>query len=255
MMRTFKISVISLALAIILSVSAFATPADALLSLGDMTVAPSLAFFECTSEIFAKLMKENKPEAEKIDRGHIAYVVSAQQKINLENEKYYATLTLINETGLFTVDTVDDVENYNFMPVLRDGRIGKMTELEGKFVQFDMRDLDKIYKLETRRSDVSESFTSKDGFYLVNIVDERNGVVTFYDTASDVTVGDPTKSASYHDDGCEVISIGDDKYAGSFLRKISSRTDVLPAGIGNAVIVMSEGEIIRIFSFEDGYSI
>lgn len=192
---------------------------------------------------------------ELIDRGHFAYVVSANQKLNMETEKYYAELTLINETGLFEVTTVEDVENYNFMPTLQDGYIGKIRSLEGKFVQFDMRKTDKIQKLEPRTTAVSSEFSAKDGFYLVNIIDSRNGVVTFYDTAEDVTAGAPTESASFCDKGYAIIGISGDRYAGEILSKASARAESFAAGAGNAVIQMEDGEIVRVFSFTDGYEI
>ena len=194
-------------------------------------------------------------EEETVDRGHFAYVVSAVQKINMETEKYYAELTLINETGKFDVLTVEDVENYNFMPTLVDGYIGKLHGFEGKFIQFDMRKTDKIQKLEPRTTVVSESFSSKDGFYLVNIVDKRNGIVSFYDTAEDVTRGAPTLSKSLCDKGYALIGIEGDRYSGEYITKASARTELFEKGIGNAVIQMEDGEIVRVFSFTDGYEI
>lgn len=196
------------------------------------------------------------PEKEETtDRGHFAYVVSAVQKLNMETEKYYAELVLINETGKFDVTTVEDVENYNFMPTLVDGYIGKLRNLEGKFIQFDMRKTDKIQKLEPRRSAVSAAFSNKDGFYLVNITDERNGILSFHDASSDVAKGAPTLSASFCDKGYALIGIDGDRYAGEFLAKVSSRAESFERGIGNAVIQMEDGEIVRVFSFVDGYEI
>ena len=192
---------------------------------------------------------------ETVDRGHFAYVVSAVQKLNMETEKYYAELTLINETGKFEVMTVEDVENYNFLPVLTDGYVGKLRNLEGKFIQFDMRKTDKIQKLEPRTTVVSTEFSNKDGFYLVNITDERNGVLSFYDTAADVTVGAPTQSASFCDKGYAIIGIDGDRHAGEYLAKASARAESFARGFGNAVIQMEDGEIVRVFSFIDGYEI
>lgn len=194
-------------------------------------------------------------EEETVDRGHFAYVVSAVQKLNMETERYYAELVLINETGRFEVSTVEDVENYNFIPTLVDGYIGKLRNLEGKFIQFDMRKTDKIQKLEPRRSIVSAEFSNKDGFYLVNVTDKRGDILSFYDTAEEIRAGAPTLSASFCDKGYAIIGIDGDRHAGEFLAKVSSRAESFERGIGNAVIQMEDGEIVRVFSFTDGYEI
>lgn len=192
-------------------------------------------------------------KAEIIPRGNYAFVVRAEQKLNMEKDLPYAELTLINETGVFTVRTVDDVENYNFLPVLTPGFIGRLTHLENKFIQFDMRKTDMIQKLEPRRTAVSKTFSTADGFYLVNITDERRGILSFYDTAKDVTVGGASLSASYSDKGVAIITIEDGEYSGSTLSKIARGETELSEGIGNAVIQMYKGDIIRVFSFPDGY--
>jgi len=191
--------------------------------------------------------------AERTDRGNAAYVVSATQRLNMETEKYYAELTLINETGLFTVLTVDDVENFDFQSVLVDGHIGKISSLTNKFVKFDMKNTDKIQRLEPRRSVVSNEFTTDDGFYLVNIVDERNGLLLFYDTDTDVNVNGSPIGCPFRKNGYAIISIDDNEYYGENLSKISRGIQSLPAGFGNAVIQISKGEVLRVFSFEGGY--
>lgn len=221
-----------------------------------MTLAVSASGLPTLRDLLLDRIPYTAPEKEEtVDRGHFAYVVSAVQKLNMETEKYYAELTLINETGKFDVTTVEDVENYNFMPTLTDGYIGKLRNLEGKFIQFDMRKTDKIQKLEPRTTVVSAAFSNKDGFYLVNVTDERNGILSFYDTSSDVTSGAPTLSASLCEKGYALIGIDGDRHAGEFLAKASARADSFSAGIGNAVIQMEDGEIVRVFSFVDGYEI
>ncbi len=196
--------------------------------------------------------EEIKREEEYIPRGNVAYVVRANQRLNMETGKYYGELTLINETGLFEVSTVEDVENYNFMPVFTTEKIGRIPEWEGKFIQFDMKKTDKIQKLEPRRSAVKNAFDGEDGFYRVNVSSERNGILYFYDTASDVDVStEPAESLSYREKGHAVIAIHGGEYAGEALSKVPSKAGVLPAGEGNAVIQVYEGEIIRVFSFAE----
>lgn len=216
-------------------------------------VAPVLMCSEQTVSLAIQAKKaELKKEEEYIPRGNVAYVVKADQRLNMETGKYYGELTLINETGLFEVETVEDVENYNFMPVFTTERIGRISEWEGKFIQFDMRKTDKIQKLEPRRSTVKNSFDGGDGFYLVNVVSERNGILSFYDTARDVDVSAETaKSLEYRKKGHAVIAIHGGEYAGEALSRVSSRAGILPEGVGNAVIQVHEGEIVRVFSFSE----
>ena len=214
-------------------------------------VAPVLMCSEQTLSLAHQAKKEEiKREEEYIPRGNVAYVVRADQRLNMETGKYYGELTLINETGLFDVLTVEDVENYNFMPVFTTERIGRISAWEGKFIQFDMRKTDKIQKLEPRRSTVKNAFDGEDGFYRVNVVSERNGILSFYDTARDVDVSSETaQSLAYREKGHAVIAIDGGEYVGEALSKVSARAGVLPAGEGNAVIQVYEGEIIRVFSF------
>lgn len=191
-------------------------------------------------------------EEEYIPRGNVAYVVRADQRLNMETGKYYGELTLINETGLFEAKTVEDVENYNFMPVFTTERIGRISEWEGKFIQFDMRKTDKIQKLEPRHSAVRNAFDGENGFYRVNVVSERNGILSFYDTADDVDVSaEAADSLAYREKGHAVIAIDGSEYAGETLSRVSSKEGVLRAGTGNAVIQVYEGEIIRVFSFTE----
>lgn len=204
------------------------------------------------SERTLTLAHQAKREEEYIQRGNVAYVVRANQRLNTETGKYYGELTLINETGLFDVKTVEDVENYNFMPVFTTERIGRISEWEGKFIQFDMRKTDKIQKIEPRHSMVRNSFDGKDGFYRVNVVSERNGILSFYDTAEEVDVlAEQAESLAYHKKGYAVIAIEGGEYAGETLAKVSSKEGTLAAGSGNAVIQVHDGEVVRVFSFTE----
>lgn len=210
----------------------------------------------CSGQTISLAHQAKKEQIQKeeayIPRGNVAYVVRANQRLNMETGKYYGELTLINETGLFEVKTVEDVENYNFMPVFTTERIGRISEWEGKFIQFDMRKTDKIQKLEPRRSAVKNAFDGEDGFYRVNVVSERNGILSFYDTAEDVDVSAKTaESLAYCEKGYAVIAIENGEYAGEALSKVSSREGILSAGVGNAVIQVYEGEVIRVFSFTE----
>ncbi len=259
--KALKICAIASAFALLLSSAASAAtlPGPSLSALFAGSGAPLLAVPSYATPYLLSLSPSETPEEdtkeELVDRGHFAYVVSAEQKYNKDTDRYYAVLDLINETGGFTVTTVDDVENYNFQPVLKEGFIGKISSLEGRFIQFDMRKTDKIQKLEPRRSAVSKSFSEADGFYLVNIIAERGGIISFYDTASDIAVGENALNAALDEDGHAIIAIDGDSYCGAQLSKLSRGETELYEGSGNAVIQMIKGKVVRIFSFADGYEI
>ncbi len=256
MKKSVKLCAVALALCIAASPAAVAADvlAMSLLPLGAVRfVAPVISTAPLSHSLMLRAYEEGKKaEEEYIPRGNVAYVVRADQRLNMLTGKYYGELTLINETGLFEVQTVEDVENYNFMPVFTTERIGRISEWEGKFIQFDMKKTDKIQKLEPRRSTVKNSFDGEDGFYRVNVVAERNGVLSFYDTAGEVDASSaPAESLAYHENGHAIIAIEGGEYAGEALAKISSKAELLPAGIGNAVIQVYEGEVVRVFSFSE----
>lgn len=263
MKKIIKICALSLAAASVMSISALAAAPDMgafaralMLSKTGRLITPLVYAADDTARLSldaARAEEEKDDTAELIDRGHIAYVVQANQRLNMQTGKYYGELTLINETGLFTVETIEDVEDYSFMPVFATERIGRISAWEGGFVQFDMRNTDKIQKLETKESSVKNAFDGSDGFYLVNIADERRGIISFYDTSRDIpdVQNTPAQSLALHEDGHAIIAIDGGEYEGESLRTIPARATSLTAGKGNAVIQVHEGEILRVFSFAE----
>lgn len=248
-----KVSLIICALVLILS---FSAQVGAIGFFGGIAADTAINVLKNTTaalEISRDIPQEEFQEV--TPRGGFAYAVSATQRYNIENENYYLELWLINETGGFEVVTVDNVEDYHFMPLLTEGRIGRISEWSGAFVKFNMGNTDKIQRLDTPITEVSQTFAGADGLYLVNVIDERNGVVWFYDTDSDVDISaEQARSLVYHEDGHAVIAIDGDGYRGDALATVSGRETSLFAGEGNAVIQVYEGEILRVFSFYDGFS-
>jgi len=186
----------------------------------------------------------------------LAYVVSATQKYNSATKKYYAELTLINEDGLIKASTVDDVKDLTGSSVLESEYLGTLNELIGGFVRFGMDDDGKIDVLETYGNEVNTSFDwNSQGLYLVNLTQNRNGIISFYDTDADVEISwEAADSLEMHEDGCELIGIDGDKYVGEKLTFVSKYVTSLPADEGgNAVIQIEEGKIVRIFSFTPNY--
>lgn len=261
MKKIIKTCALVLVATSVVSVSAFAAGPDMgvfaralMFGKANRLIAPIVYAAEDTALLaLAAARAEEEKEEERIDRGSVAYVVEANQRLNMQTGKYYGELTLINETGLFTVETVEDVEDYSFMPVFTTERIGRISAWEGGIIRFDMRDTDKIQKLETKKTPVKNAFDGSDGFYLVNISDERRGILSFYDTSRDISDVQNTspESLAFHRDGHAIIAINGGEYAGESINKISSKTDSLSAGKGNAVIQVHEGEVLRVFSFAE----
>ena len=199
----------------------------------------------------------------------LGYVVNAMQYYNSASDSYYAELTLINEDGLFTAKTIENVTNLNAIEILKDGVIGNISDARsencmfaaGSFVRYDMN-ADGVITALTYEGGELEDIKTKytpgvnSGFYLVNVSAERNGILTFYNTdeAIEDVKSASTVSCEFHEDGYDIIGIDDDKYIGETLTKVSSRATDLAVGVGNAIIEIDEQQIVRVFSFVDGYS-
>ncbi|MBQ8003521.1 MAG: hypothetical protein IJ299_00275, partial [Oscillospiraceae bacterium] len=202
-------------------------------------------------------------------KDNYAFVVSATQKYNRATDLYYAEMKLINDEGIFTAKTVDDVQTQNSVSFLDESNgIGKLDALAGTFVVYDVDAEGTIIMLDTQNGDGTSTAVVDyanydnqgallDGFYKVNIVAEKNGIVSFYDVKADYAPKTDalTDSLKFHEDGCTIVSIGEDSYEGSYLTKVSStETKIEKAKGANAVIQIHEGEIARIYSFVNNYT-
>lgn len=200
----------------------------------------------------------------------LAYVVNAKQYYNSATDSYYAELTLINEGGLFTAKTIENVTNLNAVEILDNGVIGNISDqrspnckfASGSFVRYDINADGVITALDNEGcdlDDIQDEYEAGDysGFYLVNVSAERNGILTFYNTkdAIENVKAATALSCEFHEDGYDIIGIDDDKYIGETLTKVSSRATNLEAGVGNAIIEVDEQQIVRVFSFVDGTSV
>ncbi len=199
----------------------------------------------------------------------LAYVVSAMQRYNNATDKYFAEFTLINEDGLFTANTIEDVTDLNANQALEDDYIGKLSAADGKypagtFLRYDIDstgvltaiDNEDLLKTNINTELKYTGSVVSNGLYLINVTNERNGVLSFFETTSAV---DPQNgklmSLKFHEDGYSVIGIDDDAFVGEVITKVSTRqSDDLAAGTGNAIIEVDEGQVVRIFSFIDGYT-
>ena len=196
----------------------------------------------------------------------LAYVVSATQCYNVATQKYYREMTIIDENGLVSTKTVDDFQGVVGDPSVIDitigthlGRVTKdMDGGEGTFVAYKLGADGIIANMSKSNSKLDSTPSTAQGLYLVNAIYERNGSLFFYDTVKDHKLDSEEGRAAlkFSEDGYEVITIDDDEYAGEYIVKVSERLDTLKAGEGNAVIqVNKDGEIVRVFSFVDGYKV
>ncbi len=199
----------------------------------------------------------------------LAYVVSAYQRYNSANDSYYADFTLINEDGLFTASTVEGVLDLNAREALEDDRIGNISNKgpgagyypAGTFVRFEMNADGVITTLDNTDigdvDDIETTFSTANGLYLVNVTGERGNILSFFETKTGIT--DVSKAATtsceYHEDGYDIIGIDDGTYVNEILTKISTRAGTsTEANVGNAIIEVDEGMIVRVFSFVDGWA-
>ena len=195
-----------------------------------------------------------------------AYVVSAKQIYNPASRSYYANLVLINEDGLFTAKTVDNVENFHATAVLTSDVVGPIDDENGTipagtFVRYNMNAEGVITTLDKDGGEFENISKTYDpnaltGMFLVNIIGRKGDVVTFFDTDSDVdTKNTQAMSDKFHEDGCDIISISGDEYVGESITYVpSQQKQILTSESGNAIIQIEDGAIVRIFSFTEGYA-
>ncbi len=195
----------------------------------------------------------------------LAYIASATKKYDVAAGGYYAQFTLIDENGLVSKKTIADVKDINNNTIdftVEDSKtVGKIDgDYEaGTFVTYDV-DADGNITVLDKQFDVPTPTASKtDGIYLVNVFSTRNDTLFYLDANADydkaALATATTSSIKFHEDGYEVIAIDDEEYIGESIVKVSTREDKLEANKGNAVIQVFEGEVIRVFSFTDGYKL
>ena len=200
----------------------------------------------------------------------LAYVVSAYQNYDNKTGEYYADFTLINEEGLFTARTVADVRDNHGSTALRDDYVGSLSNGKamygdmfrtGSFVRYELNADKKISVLDNAdlsKDDVSLSYNGEsNGIFLINVLNIRKNVVTFYDTSANIANSDDPaaieKSCKFDDKEYHIIGISDGTYTGEDVIKLPNKFENLEIGKGNAIIEVQEGEIVRLFSFDDDW--
>lgn len=194
----------------------------------------------------------------------LAYVVSAKQRYNVETGSAYAVFKLITEEGLVELTSVDNVTDLNNNAIFSEaaGYIGDIKNYEsGTVVRYSVNAegiLETVSSAGGLATDMNKNPSgAQNGLFYVNaaqIVDDR---FIYYNSQEAHELGldgrlnaDETDSILLSEDGYKIITIGDDEYLGSYLVTVA-RNQALAKGDYNAIIELEEGEIIRIFSFEE----
>ncbi len=194
----------------------------------------------------------------------IAYVVSAKQMYNVATGSAYAKFTLIGEDGMFEANSIDDVTDLNNNSIFSEsaGYVGNIKNYEsGTVVRYALTEDGKISAISSAgglKTDMLADPQGKtSGLYYVSAADIVNNRFIYYSSLSEHTLGsdgrldaDETNSLLLSEDGYKVITINDGEYVGSHLVTVP-RNQEIAKGAFNAIIQLEEGEIIRIFSFEN----
>lgn len=194
----------------------------------------------------------------------LAYVVSAKQMYNVSTGAAFARFKLIGEDGVMNIDSVDNVTDLNNNEIFSQaaGYVGDIDGFEqGAVARYSVNAEGKVSAISTDGGHYADMMVSPEGkqsgLFYVNAASIVNGRFNYYssqsahDLGSDGRLnGDETSSILLSEDGYKIITISDDDYAGSYLVTVP-RNQALAKNDYNAIIELDEGEIIRIFSFED----
>ncbi len=194
----------------------------------------------------------------------IAYVVSAKQMYNVATGAPYAKFTLIGEDGLFEASSIDDVTDLNNNSIFTEsaGYVGNIKNYEsGTVVRYSVNADGKIEAISSeggKAADMQADPQGKmSGLFYVNAADIVSNRFVYYSSQSSHALGsdgrldaDETESLLLAEDGYKVIAINDGEYVGSHLATVP-RNQEIAKGSFNAIIQLEEGEIVRIFSFEN----
>ncbi len=196
------------------------------------------------------------------DTGNYAYIVDSAIKRNMTTGKYYMQLTLIDENGLFTAKTVDEVRDMDNKKnkIFNNAKVQRIpagTDFAAEgFVEYKKDAEGVIVNIEQQKLNIGLSVgNNTEGFYMVNLAYERGDRIYFLDSDKKYTksmlesASDYIESAKYAEKGYDVIAIDEGDYIGEGLTFISPVEELLEQDAGNAVLQFHEGEVIRVFSY------
>ena len=182
---------------------------------------------------------------------------------NVETGSAYAVFKLITEEGFKEVTSIDDVTDLNNNVIFTEaaGYVGNIKNYEsGTVVRYS---INAEGKLEAVSSDGGlptdmnkDPANQQSGLYYVNAAQISGDRFIYYSSQKAHELAqngrlnpDNSESLLLSEDGYKIITIADDEYAGDYLVTVA-RNQALAKGAFNAIIELEEGEIIRIFSFE-----
>ena len=194
----------------------------------------------------------------------LAYIAAAAQRYNVATGEYFLEMTIIDENGLVSTKTVGDVSDFNNNSLDFGTTIGKIEGeyAAGTFITYALNADGVITNMDNAQFLAAKNAYGSEltGLFLVNAVAERNGSLFFLNTdrryvGADTIANAAATSIKFHEDGYEVITIDDAEYVGEQITKVSAKEDSLAQGVGNALIQVDEGQIVRVFSFIEGYNL
>lgn len=186
------------------------------------------------------------------DTKNMAYIVAGTQSYNVATDKYYAELTIIDENGLQTLKTVDDVKNAFNVSALEDNYMGKLTKNNyfagGTFAVYNKNAEGLIDVLDN-----SEYLSGK--LVKANVISETADRLFYFPVNVTNITGVTPSALKFDEDGYDVITIDDGEYVGESIIKAPSRIDSFDGVTANAVLQLdpATNEIVRVFSFVEGY--
>jgi len=203
------------------------------------------------------------------ESNYIAYIVSATQKYNAATSEYYAVFNVINEDGLQTLTTVDDVPGLTTAQgPLPSNYIGNLSLdfadfAAGGFIRYDLNDEGKISALDVdniQKHNIGDGLVTTDGsLQLVNVIGTNNDIISYYptDTAYNPQSGMGLRYMKLDDENpTYIVGIDDDNYVGETITTLpADDTAGTTADKGNAIIEFcANGKIRRVFSFVNGWA-
>ena len=187
----------------------------------------------------------------------IAYVVNVEKNYNLETNEWYLEVVLISENGLLEAKTIDEVRNHKGQNIyFTDNKIGEEPdELKaGDIVSFSYADgyIQSIGALEF----TNYSKDIKNGVFKVSIAAEQNDLIGFFANKElagneNEFIVDYTLEKDEHN--FKVIAIDDGNFVEDGDIEVISDGDIISADDFNAIIVVEDGKIIRIFSLYNNF--
>ncbi|MEG2570303.1 MAG: S-layer homology domain-containing protein [Clostridia bacterium] len=198
------------------------------------------------------------------DTDGIAYLVSAKQAYNVASGKWYVSTKMINEQGVFELDTIDDVTNGEGVSLVSTPKANATPNGydRGSIARYRVDgDSGKIQTIDTeggRAVDMKRPIDiESSGLYYATLAGTSGKLLGFY-TYSDANIELEPQTGKLPrvsdtillNDEYKVIGISGGSYSGEDINFIT-RDSMIPGKSANAIIQIKEGKIVKIFSFDE----